>query len=164
MVLFYVPVGPLSFRRARSLDAKDRSSFRLQSITCASRHVSAKNATRSVRIHQDLSSTPENSKVVYIGVSLEFSPVLRGQIQQPQSPQRALRQNDAKPGKREKSCLMGAGGYGKCTGEDFFNQLSGNGWADCCGSGISPHPRKKPESDDRNTFRAGVYHSVVLRA
>ena len=125
MVLFYVPVGPLSFRRARSLDAKDRSSFRLQSITCASRHVSAKNATRSVRIHQDLSSTPENSKVVYIGVSLEFSPVLRGQIQQPQSPQRALRQNDAKPGKREKSCLLVAGGTGNVQEKTFLINCQG---------------------------------------
>jgi hypothetical protein len=35
------------------------------------------------------------------------------------------RPNESKPGTREKILLSWGGGYGKCTGEDFFNQLSG---------------------------------------
>jgi hypothetical protein len=82
----------------------------------------------------------KNCGAVSIGISLEFSPADQGQVQDSRSSKnkKQPRPNESKPGEREKSCLLGAGGYGKCTGEDFFNQLSQN-WR-----GGSVRKRNKP--------------------
>jgi hypothetical protein len=69
----------------------------------------------------------ENSMAVSIVISLAFSPVHRGATPNIRSHhKRPPRQYEPKPGKREKILPSWGGGYGKCTGEDFFNQLFRN--------------------------------------
>src|ERR1700730_18649644 len=73
-------------------------------------------------------------------------------------------------GKRVKTCKARISrafcgrGYGKCTGEDFFNQLYGITGRGRCKNGTSPHSRKKSQSQGRDSLLPKAYQSAVLRA
>ncbi len=121
--------APLSFRPKRSVVAKDRSSFGPQSITTTSRQLSAKTAARPMQIHSSFFFLGKIARRFPSATHLNSLRLISDKSKiRTHHNKRPPRPNESKPGRREKILPAWGGGYGKCTGEDFFNQLPQNWW------------------------------------
>jgi hypothetical protein len=155
------PGGPSFLPANVFCGAKDRSSFGPQSITTTSRHVSAKNATRSVQIHQGfviLMKIPQWFPYLFQLNSLRFIGD-KFSIHH----KRPLRENESKTAMREEIAFSWGGGTGNVQDKTVLINCSGIAAQDGYGSGISTQKRNKPELHCRNTFFQAAYYSAVLR-